>query len=146
MALSSAPKAPNDSRYSPLTAHLRDIGQARIPMTFAEIEALVGHPLPLSARRHRAWWSNNPRNSVITWAWLAAGYKSEQVDMAAGRLVFRRAESEARKAAVPEGVPDRPQDRAELLKALYGALAGTVTVQSGTDLTAPTAADWRAER
>ena len=146
MASSKTLKAPTDSRYAPLTAHLRDIGQARIPMTFAEIEALVGYPLPASAHKHRAWWSNNPSNSVITWAWLAAGYKSEQVDMEAGRLVFRRAESEARKAAAPEAVPDRPEDRAGLLKALYGALKGTVTVPDGTDLTAPTATDWRADR
>ncbi|RLP79060.1 hypothetical protein D9R14_09475 [Xanthobacter tagetidis] len=113
-------------------------------MTFAEIEALVGHPLPASARRHRAWWSNNPSNSVITWAWLAAGYKSEQVDMEAGRLVFRRVEEEERMSAVAEAAP--AADRASLLKALYGALKGTVTVADGTDLTAPTATDWRAER
>ncbi len=146
MATSSALKAPTDSRYAPLTAYLRGVGQSHIAMTFAEIEALVGHPLPASARRHRAWWSNNPSNSVITWAWLAAGYKSEQVDMEAGRLVFRRVEEEERKEAPAETPPAPFTDRASLLKALYGALKGTVTVADGTDLTAPTATDWRAER
>ena len=144
MASSSALKAPTDSRYAPLTAYLRTVSQTHVAMTFAEIEALVGHPLPASARRHRAWWSNNPSNSVITWAWLAAGYKSEQVDMEAGRLVFRRVEEEERIPATAEAAP--AADRASLLKALYGALKGTVTVQDGTDLTAPTATDWRAER
>lgn len=144
MTSSSTLKAPTDSRYAPLTAHLLKIGQSRIPMTFAEIETLVGYPLPASAHKHRAWWSNNPSNSVITWAWLAAGYRSEQVDMEGRRLVFRRAEAERAQETAP--VPTPSADRAGLLKALYGALAGTVTVPDGTDLTAPTAADWRAER
>lgn len=144
MASSNALKAPTDSRYAPLTAYLRGVGQPRVAMTFEEIEALVGHPLPASARRHRAWWSNNPTNSVITWAWLAAGYKSEQVDMEAGRLVFRR-EGEAG-ANTPEAPPAPFTDRATLLKALYGALKGTVTVSDATDLTAPTATDWQTER
>lgn len=140
MTSAAALKAPTDSRYAPLTAHLRKIGQASIPMTFEEIEALVGRKLPASARRHRAWWSNNPSNSVITWAWLAAGYKSGQVDMEAGRLVFNRTATEQGVNVVPAA------DRASLLKALYGALKGTVTVPDGTDLTAPTAAGWRPER
>ena len=146
MASSNALKAPTDSRYAPLTAYLRRVGQPHVAMTFEEIEAVVGHPLPASARRHRAWWSNNPTNSVITWAWLAAGYKSEQVDMEAGRLVFRRDSGNAGKETATEAAPPPFTDRATLLKALYGALKGTVTVPDGTDLTAPTATDWRADR
>jgi hypothetical protein len=59
-------------------------------MSFSEIEAIIGSSLPPSSRRHRAWWSNNPSNSVITFSWLNAGYRTADVDMGSERLVFRR--------------------------------------------------------
>ena len=70
------------SKYDPLTVHLRGSGQASVSMTFAAIERIVGAKLPPSAYKYRAWWSNNPTNSVITHAWLDAGYKTANVDMA----------------------------------------------------------------
>ena len=59
-------------------------------MTFEDIEAVIGATLPPSARKHRAWWSNNSTNSPMTLAWRAGGYESASVDMANGTLVFRK--------------------------------------------------------
>ena len=59
-------------------------------MTFEDIEAVIGATLPPSARKHRAWWSNNSTNSPMTLAWRAGGYESASVDMAHGKLVFRK--------------------------------------------------------
>lgn len=131
------------SRYAALTSHLLHATGERIPMTFEEIEAVVGRTLPQSALKHRAWWSNNPSNSVITQAWLDAGFRSEQVDMEGHRLVFRRV---AAPGPQPAAAPPPGSDPLDLLRALYGALAGTVTIGPDTDLTAPTADTWRAER
>lgn len=112
------------SKYAPLTQHLTARNQPRVPMRFDELERLLGFPLPPSARKHRAWWSNNPRNSVMTKAWLAAGYQSRDVDLAAERLLFERLN-----AVEPAGdQPDHP---------LWGWAVGTVTIAPGTDLTAP---------
>ena len=77
------------SKYSPLGAYLRQQRRDVVPMKFAEIEKIIGGKLPASAR-YRAWWSNNDFNSVLTKVWLEAGFKSEQVDMAKHKLVFRR--------------------------------------------------------
>ena len=76
------------SKYAPLAAHLREVGQETVPMTFADIERIIGTNLPPSAFKHRPWWSNNPANSVITRSWLEAGYKTANVDMAGQKLVF----------------------------------------------------------
>ena len=76
------------SKYQPLTDHLRGSGAAVVPMTFEQVERVIGAKLPPSARK-RAWWSNNPTNNVMTKAWLAAGYESTRVDMTDGKLVFR---------------------------------------------------------
>ena len=78
------------SRYAPLTTHLRKSGRAEIPMSFDAIEAVIGFKLPPRAPMHRAWFSNNPTNNPMTRAWLAAGYKSENVDMTNRTLVFRK--------------------------------------------------------
>jgi hypothetical protein len=77
-------------KYQPLQDHLSRIWRDRYPITFEEIERIIGDKLPDSAYRHRAWWSNNPSNSVITYSWLKAGWKTEQVDMEGRKLVFKR--------------------------------------------------------
>ena len=134
------------SKYEPLTTHLRASGRASIPLTFNKIERIVGAKLPPSAFKYRAWWSNNPTNSVITHAWLDAGYKTANVDMAGRKLVFRKSSgndfsSESNNEhEAPNGID------AGLFQRIYGALQGTVTISQDTDLTSPTDEEWEASR
>src|ERR1700693_6114391 len=81
------------SKYTPLGSYLRHQQFDRIPMSFAEIERIIGFKLPEKSQHHRAWWSNNPTNNVMTKIWVDAGFRTEQVDMKAKRLVFRRVDS-----------------------------------------------------
>ena len=139
------------SKYAPLADHLRDAGQESVPMTFADIEQVIGAKLPQSAFSHRAWWSNNPSNSVITNSWLKAGYKTENVDMAAKKLVFVKAAQypsppESGAPALRDAVPAPAAAEVSSFSSVFGALKGTVTVHPGTDLTAPVEADWEAAR
>ncbi len=78
------------SKYEPLKHHLQNQTQNFVPMTFGQIERIIGAKLPASAYSHRAWWSNNPSNNVMTHFWLAAGFKTEDVNMTGRSLVFRR--------------------------------------------------------
>lgn len=116
-------------KYDPLTSFLRESHTAEVPMTFEEIERVIGQPLPPS-KQYPAWWSNNASNNVMTRAWLAAGYKTERVDVAHGRLVFRQ---------------EREPASGGLLERLWARLGGTVTVAPGVDLTEPTGEVWDAE-
>ena len=130
------------SKYAPLTAHLRASAKTEIPMTFGHVETVIGAKLPESAYRHRSWWSNNPNNSVVTRAWIEAGYISTGVDMARRTLVFRRtAPGEAPDAHGGDAgkVPERGP-----LAGIFGALKGMVTIKPGTDLTEPTGTEWDA--
>src|SRR4051794_10273214 len=77
------------SKYAPLGDFLRKQKGTLVPMTFAEVERVVGTKLPKS-RQYPAWWSNNPWNNVMTQIWLDAGFETEQVDVEAEKLVFRR--------------------------------------------------------
>ena len=146
------------TKYQALEVHLRESGQDSVPMTFADIEQVIGAALPASAFKHRPWWSNNPSNSSITHSWLKAGYKTENVDMAGQKLVFVKA---AQYPPVPEASGHALRKQTNVfadapagveaatdgfLSQVFGALKGTVTVAPGTDLTAPVKAEWDAAR
>ena len=100
-----------NSKYGPLESHLRDSGRTHMPLTFGEIEHIIGAPLPPAAFRHRALWSNNASNWVGTKAWLAAGYETENVDMQSGKLVFRKSVAAAPLAAAEDGLPAEERRR-----------------------------------
>jgi hypothetical protein len=120
------------SKYAPLAEKLKSIHQREWPTSFKEIERTLGFCLPKSAREHRAWWSNNPSNSVMTKTWVEAGWRTEQVDMEKEKLVFRKAANMSGAAGATK-------------RTLFGALAGSVRILRG-DLTKPTGESWKAER
>jgi hypothetical protein len=122
------------SKYDPLTHHLSQSGRAKVAMTFAQIEHVLGFRLPPSSRKHRAWWSNNPTNSVMTRAWLEAGYQSREVDLEEERLVFAKL-NEVAKEERRQG--DHP---------LWGAMKGTVLANPDAAPTAPIFTDAEMEK
>src|SRR5215831_9434101 len=77
------------SKYAPLGDFLRRQRSKMVPMTFEEIERIIGAKLP-NSQRYPAWWSNNPWNNVMTQVWLDAGFETEQVDVQGHKVVFRR--------------------------------------------------------
>jgi len=128
------------SKYRPLTLHLKAQRGDRVAMSFAEIERVLGTKLPNSARAHRAWWSNNPTNNMMTKAWLAAGFQSEQVDIEGRKLVFKRAANAAPSSNFAESAKSDYSAVPKL--SLFGWLRGSV-VSTG-DLTEPADPNWGA--
>jgi hypothetical protein len=99
-------------RYDKLKHFLRNAKGTDVDMTFAQIEGVLGRALPPSAFKHRAWWSNNPDNNVMTKAWLEAGYQTVVVDMAARMLTFEcigLTHAPAAKAQQVVGMAERQQ-------------------------------------
>jgi hypothetical protein len=129
-------------KYDPLKAFLAAQPAERIPMTFNEIEELVGAPLPKS-KQYPAWWSNNPSNNTMTHVWLEAGFTTEQVDTAAEKLVFRRVRTSG-EPTDRHGDSYRPGEPG-LIARLQAALGGTVRFAEGFDPTEPTGEIWDAE-
>ena len=76
-------------KYEPLKRHLEGRFAAnQIRMSFQEIEAALGFPLPLSARRHQAWWSNTRQGHSHAAAWLDAGWRTMSLDLAGEAVTF----------------------------------------------------------
>ena len=130
------------SKFEPLTAFLGSLPTSERRVTFSEIERILGFKLPPSARRHRPWWSNNPDNSAITKAWLAAGFRTEQVDMAGETLVFSRAKPRSSASGSSEAHPPVEDSH----QSPYGGLKGTVRIATDFDLTEPTGEVWAADQ
>jgi hypothetical protein len=84
-------------KYEPLGQFLKKQKRARVPMTFGEIERVIGNKLPPS-KKNRAFWSNNPDNNVMTKEWVAAGFTTETVDTKAESLVFKRSKAKSGKS------------------------------------------------
>ena len=76
------PPAPG-TKYRPLYEHLAGLPPAarHVLHSFEQIERILGARLPPSAHHHQAWWSNgsNPKPLVEARAWLAAGWRTEDV-------------------------------------------------------------------
>ena len=132
------------SKYAPLTGYLSSSGMDYIPMTFAEVEEVIGDNLPRSAFEYRPWWSNNPSNHVNATSWLRAGYKTADVDMAERKLAFRKASAD--ELTVGRNNKTSKDEGASPYSRIFGALKGTVTIAPGFDLTLPTGEKWNAEQ
>ena len=74
------------SKYQYLTLHLATLNSDVWETTFGEVERVLGIPLPESARKHRPWWAN--QGHAQSAAWLGAGYKTANVDLANEKVTF----------------------------------------------------------
>ena len=137
------------SKYDPLGDYLASRQTAEVPMSFAEIETVIGAALPPKAVDHPAWWSNNTSNNTMTKVWLDAGFRTERVNINARKLVFRRVgrpRATVADAALAPAIAQRGRaDGGGLLARVRAGLAGTVHLADGVDLTDPTGEVWDAQ-
>lgn len=76
-------------KYASLGRFLSEQATSPIEVSSQTIEDLIGGPLPRSARAYPEWWANDPHHAQAE-SWIGTGWKTEQVDMAGERVVFRR--------------------------------------------------------
>ncbi len=131
-------------KYDPLSDYLRRQTAPEIRMSFEQIERVIGSKLPPKAQLHRAWWSNSPSNSVMTKAWLEAGYRSERVDIAARKLVFKKVRAAPRGTAGSAVDASGSGEGTTHTHPLFGWLKDTARVAPGVDLTEPADPEWGA--
>jgi hypothetical protein len=133
-------------KYEPLGTFLRGQRTQEVPLTFSEIEKITGVKLPPKAQHHRAWWSNNASNNVMTKVWLDAGFESTKVDMSARKLVFRRVTKDNdKRSEANDGFaesPPTPYATSDGHHPMRGALKDITFLVPGVDLTEPADPEW----
>ncbi len=76
-------------KYTPLYAHLSGREGHEWQASFAEIERVLGFPLPKSAYSYPAWWSNGsgmPHSAM----WLDAGWRTSDLNLTGKTVHFLR--------------------------------------------------------
>jgi hypothetical protein len=132
------------AKYDGLGKFLSGQAASELPMTFKDVEDVLGTKLPASASDYPAWWANDVTSHVQAKAWLNAGYETQQVDVQARKLVFKYV-----------GVPHPPRDGLDEPRhgfkhetkqprrhPLFGAMKGLLTIEPGYDLTQPAMPEW----
>ncbi|HEX8621520.1 MAG TPA: hypothetical protein VF718_06065 [Allosphingosinicella sp.] len=78
-------------KYEPLATHLESAAAGEWSATFAQVEQVLGFPLPPSARKHREWWSNQVgAGHSQARGWQDAGWQVGKVDLQEEKVIFRR--------------------------------------------------------
>lgn len=81
---------PRSEGYLRLSKYLVGQTQDSVNLSFDEIEAILQAPLPQSARRYPAWWSNTEQGHSHSRAWLSVGRKARWLSIPEGRVSFVR--------------------------------------------------------
>jgi hypothetical protein len=131
-------------KYEPLANYLRSQRLSEVPMTFAEVEQVLGVPLPPSAYKHRPWWANEASgNHVHARVWLNAGFRAEQVALDDEKVVFVRTREPMSRPAKDNGFLGRvtPMPNVER-HPLLGSMKGMIRPAPDVDFTEPADPDW----
>ena len=123
-------------KYDALNSYLVSQTRTRLRLSFGDIARIAKVRLPASAYEHPAWWANDSKSHVQAKAWLEAGFRTENINLAAQSVEFVRVKH--------PGVGETQQDdfrhqTGPLAKKhpLIGAMKGTFTIAPGWDLTRP---------
>lgn len=81
-----------EKKYQPLQEYLFTSGKEVLHLSFSEIEKILDSALPESAYKHPALWANTYSHPIAV-AWLNAGYRAEQLNLAENSIVFRKRDS-----------------------------------------------------
>ncbi len=92
-------------KYEPLTHYLENRPDEIWDAGFAEVERVLGFPLPASAHEYPAWWANQEPGHSQTRGWRDAGWETGRVDVAGKRLRFTRTRKRSRQADVLQEDP-----------------------------------------
>ena len=86
-------KQPEFTKYLPLEEWFRNqpATAEQIELSFDQVEAILGAPLPNSASKLTTWWTNvQPKIQSHRTAWLKNGWMVVEFDLQARRVKFVR--------------------------------------------------------
>jgi hypothetical protein len=92
------------TRYLKFRAAFTDV----VKLSFAEIDGIIGDNLPMSAYRSEEWWGNSLQRGHSK-AWLDAGWKTKEVNLKEGYVIFQKTE-EIQKRSSRKTIRDKTKE------------------------------------
>jgi hypothetical protein len=118
-------------KYDPLNEQLAAETGDRWSAEFAELEAVIGAPLPNMARTREDWWLGAAETAQSR-SWTAAGWRVEAVELDLERVVFVRGAATGTALVVVEAEPAPEKTRLGLNPAWLGGVAVGAAALAGT--------------
>ena len=91
------PRSPVEDQYAPLRDYLvrqAAAGQRQVVLPFAQLEvAILGRPLPRTARTRSGWWRNDGTTYHAWHGWRRAGWFVGAVSLATETVTFTRGDA-----------------------------------------------------
>ena len=78
-----------DEKYQKLTQYLLDRGEREIPLSFSQIQEILGFSLDASAYQYREFWANCTA-STKAYSWMEAGYEITEIDLKGQTVLFKQ--------------------------------------------------------
>ena len=101
---------PPSWRYKPLLDYFTHLDKARVTLSFADMEAILGGPLPKHARRDKSWWKHKAGRTCPPRAWVDGGYDLADVDLKRRRAKFVRSSEGGMPLVLPPELSGRMPD------------------------------------
>jgi hypothetical protein len=76
-------------RYQRIGEALDDSDEESVRLSFADLEDVLGDPLPASARKHAKWWANTDKSPQGR-AWMDFGWRVAGIRIGTGEVDFVR--------------------------------------------------------
>ena len=73
-------------KYTNLSRFLSSRREPQWIASFADIEEVLGSPLPESARSYQAWWSNQMKSQSLSWQ--SVGWKTKDLNLSTETVTF----------------------------------------------------------
>jgi hypothetical protein len=102
-------------QWAPLARRLEDDGRDRIELTYRDLEAILGGPLPASATTHRPQFWSNAVGGGVSRSWLDVGFRTVLRGMPRDAVAFVRGGTAARREPAGLVEPGPAQPSADVL-------------------------------
>lgn len=90
-----------EAKYLPLYEYFKETNQKEVKLTFDQMEAILGQPLPNAAYLSHSWWKKTKAPALHFFAWSDNGYTVSEIDLG-HYVVFRNSIHEHESSAAPE--------------------------------------------
>ncbi len=95
-------------KYQPLADYLAAQTGEEVTLTFADIERIIGAPLPSSAGTRGFWKDTRGQHNHLFYAWQGVGWQAVIADLRQHQVTFQRSTAETPPTPATPHIRERP--------------------------------------